>query len=114
MPETKSNLFNGLSVPVVGEVFEDLLLRGPVRIERIVSSAKPESGEYDQAQDEWVLLLQGKARLLVEGAEIALESGDTLYIPAHTKHRVLSTSERPPCVWLAVHIDPTGWLRQDN
>jgi len=33
-------------------------------------------------------------------------AGDHLFIPAHTRHRVLATSEEPRCLWLAVHIDP--------
>ena len=100
------NLFSDLPWPAVGEVFEDLLRRGSVRIERIVSSSRPEPVLYDQPHDEWVLLLQGEARLWRAGEELDLRSGDSLLIPAGTPHRVLLTSADPPCVWLAVHIGP--------
>jgi cupin 2 domain-containing protein len=99
------SLLRDLPQPATGEAFEDLLRLGPVRIERIASSPFPEDCLYDQTQHEWVLLLQGKARLWVEGEEIALSAGDALYIPARTRHRVLATSEEPRCVWLAVHIE---------
>lgn len=106
MPSPPRNLLSNLPQPEVGEVFEDLLRCGPVRIERIVSSPSPEPVPYDQPQDEWVLLLQGESRLWIAGEEIRLGAGDSLFIPAGTPHRVLSTSEEPLCVWLAVHIEP--------
>lgn len=106
MLQAPRNLMTDLPRPDDGEVFEDLLRRGPVRIERIVSSTRPEPVLYNQIQDEWVLLLQGVARLWVAGEEVGLKAGDSLLIPARTPHRVLSTSADPPCVWLAVHIEP--------
>jgi len=105
MSEIPMNLLSDLPRPVEGEVFEELLRRGSVRIERIVSSTLPESTLYDQAQDEWVLLLQGEARLWVAGRELELKAGDSLFLPARTPHRVLATSADPLCVWLAVHIE---------
>ncbi|MGE5152516.1 MAG: cupin domain-containing protein [Bdellovibrio bacteriovorus] len=106
MSQTPKNLLADLPRPAVGEVFEDLLRRGSVRIERIVSSDHPEPVLYDQPQDEWVLLLQGAARLWRAGEELDLRAGDSLLIPARTPHRVLLTSADPPCVWLAVHLGP--------
>ncbi|WP_295386499.1 cupin domain-containing protein [uncultured Thiodictyon sp.] len=116
MPLPTGNLFAELPSPQAGEVFADLLrldlkpgqAGGQVWIERIVSSATPEPVLYDQPQDEWVVLLQGRARLWVDGAERVLGPGDYLFIPAHTQHRVLETSVEPRCVWLAVHIDRGG------
>ncbi|WP_295450007.1 cupin domain-containing protein [uncultured Thiodictyon sp.] len=116
MPSAVGNLFADLPRPQTGEVFADLLrldlppgpARGQVWIEHIVSSASPEPVLYDQPQDEWVVLLQGRARLWVAGVERVLGSGDYLFIPAHTPHRVLETSADPPCVWLAVHIERGG------
>lgn len=105
MPITPRNLLSDLPRPAEGEVFEDLLRRGPVRIERIVSSEFPEPVLYDQPQDEWVLLLQGEARLWVAERELVLTKGDSLFIPARIPHKVLSTSRYPPCVWVAVHVE---------
>lgn len=106
---TAGNLFVDLPAPASGEVFDELLdlhlPQGKVRIERIVSSASPEPTLYDQSQSEWVVLLQGHARLWVAGEERFLGQGDYLHIPPHTPHRVIETSAEPRCVWLAVHID---------
>ncbi|MBK1723685.1 cupin domain-containing protein [Thiocystis violacea] len=107
------NLFEHLPEPRQGEVFQDLLRRGRVQIERIVSSDQPDQTLYDQSQDEWVCLLQGRARLWIDGAEIALGPGDYRFIPAHTPHRVLSTKGYPACIWLAVHIHPLGSADSD-
>jgi cupin 2 domain-containing protein len=57
-----------------------------------------------------VLLLSGKARLEIAGETFALSSGDYLFIPAHTPHRVLQTSVEPTatepgCTWLAIHLE---------
>ncbi|EXJ16996.1 cupin domain-containing protein [Imhoffiella purpurea] len=108
MPPSFGNLFAGLGCPVEGEVFEDLLRLGRLRIERILSSEYRDGELYDQSQDEWVCLLQGTARLWIDGETVRLEAGDYRFIPAHTPHRVLETSREPHCLWLAVHLHPEG------
>ena len=95
--------------PNTGERFEPLLTHRNVLIERIVSSAHVEPTWYDQAQDEWVTLLRGRARveLAREGDRTetaALGPGEPLFIPAHLRHRVLECSA--DALWLAVHIHP--------
>jgi Mannose-6-phosphate isomerase len=78
-----------------------------VRIERILSTGQtsPEGFWYDQAWDEFVLVVQGAARLQIEGeAERPLGPGDWMMIPAHTRHRVAWTDPDRATVWLAVHI----------
>lgn len=89
------------------EIFTALLQRPGVRIERIVSRGQttPDDAPYDQPQDEWVLLLDGAARLWLEDrGELTLTPGDALLIPAHVRHRVTFTQAEPPTVWLAVHL----------
>jgi glyoxylase I family protein len=86
-----------------GEIFEELARLKNVRIERITSSALPDSSEYDQEQDEWVMLVQGAARLEVAGKVVELGPGYHLLLPAHTRHRVLETS--PGALWIAVHVE---------
>lgn len=91
------------------ERFEGLLNRPGVRIERIVSSGQstPPGEWLEQAWDEWVLLVAGRAGLTLEGdPPLTLEPGDHLLIPAHRRHRVDWTDT--PAVWLAVHLD---WIR---
>ena len=72
-----------------------------VRIERIVSNLA-RTQWYDQDQDEWLVLLKGTAELAVERNRVTLEEGDTLFLPAHCRHRVLSTSDET--LWLTVFV----------
>jgi cupin 2 domain-containing protein len=76
-----------------------------VRIERIVSSGQtsPESGWYDQNENEWVIVLEGFGTIQFEdGSEITLKKGDFVNIPAHTKHKVSETDKNNITIWLAV------------
>lgn len=101
------NLFDGLPAKAETELFTELLTRRGVRIERIVSTGQstPPDQPYDQAHDEWVLLLKGSASLWLEGdGERELRPGDHLLIPAHQRHRVLRTAQDEPTVWLAIHF----------
>jgi cupin 2 domain-containing protein len=88
------------------EMFEILLSGNNFKVERIVSAGHitPEGEWYDQPLDEWVLLIQGQARLEFDNNEIIeLKSGDYLLLPAHSRHRVAFTSTEPKCIWLAIH-----------
>ena len=109
MTALNGTILAGLPDASSGEVFETLLERGGVRIERIVShgQASPEGEWYDQERDEWVLVLSGRAGLLIEGeAEPRLLGpGDHLDLPARCRHRVAWTDPEVPTVWLAVHWD---------
>ncbi len=90
------------------EFFEPLFDTPHLLIERIISTGQttPQGEWYDQARDEWVIVLQGEAKLQYDdGTAIALKSGDYVLIPAHQKHRVEYTSEDPPCIWLAIHAN---------
>lgn len=106
------NLFAGLPATLASEQFEGLLHTESCRLERIVSSgqATPAGEWYDQGWDEWVVLLQGRATLRFAGEDAArlLNPGDYVFIPAHCRHRVEHTSEKPPAVWLALHLGGSG------
>ena len=102
------NLYRIPAPPLAEERFDVLADGGAVCIERIVSAGHttPPDTWYDQARDEWVVLLQGEASVEFEdGGVVRLGPGDHLLIPAHDRHRVASTSREPPCIWLAVHAD---------
>lgn len=74
-----------------------------MRIERIVSwhHTTPKTHWYDQAENEWVTLLEGTATLgYDDGTTIALTKGASHFIPAHVRHQVLATSA--PAIWLCV------------
>jgi cupin 2 domain-containing protein len=89
------------------EQLEELCKRRSFRIERITSAGQlsPRGFWFDQAWDEWVLVVQGTAAVRLQDPEetIYLSSGDWLMIDAHRKHRVEATSRRPATVWVAVH-----------
>ncbi|GAA5236479.1 cupin domain-containing protein [Verticiella sediminum] len=106
-----TNLITDLPDARTGEVFEDLAkLPGGARIERIVSlgQASPPGFWYDQAWDEWVVVLDGWARLRLAGEAEArlLAPGDHVHLPAHCRHRVDATAPDRPTVWVAVHAPP--------
>ena len=90
--------------PAVGERFDAVLALDAIDIEEITSSATPDPTAYDQAQDEWVLVLEGRASLDVDGTTVTLAADEWLLLPARTKHRVLHTE--PGTRWLAVHVHP--------
>lgn len=102
------NLFAGLTEATGGdERFEELLVRGGFRLERIVSNgqASPPGFWYDQDVAEWVLLLSGAAQIQFEdeAEPRSLVPGDWLDIAAHRRHRVNWTDPAQPSVWLAIH-----------
>jgi cupin 2 domain-containing protein len=91
--------------PDPDEEFLEILLRGGsgLRVERIVSHGHttPEGQWYDQDEDEWAAVLEGEARLLfADGEERSLAKGDSVFLPRHTRHRLIYTSS--PCVWLTI------------
>jgi cupin 2 domain-containing protein len=101
------NLFAGIPDTLAAEQITALVTTPNVRIERIVShgQASPPDFWYDQPQAEWVIVLAGSAAIAFEGeaAPRTLRRGDHLHIPAHARHRVVSTDASGPTVWLAVH-----------
>lgn len=100
------NLFTALPKNLESEVFETLVKHEHVQIERIISNGQssPESGWYDQETHEWVVVLKGEAKLgFVSGAELHLQAGDYINIPAHTRHRVNWTPQDTETIWLAIH-----------
>jgi len=95
------NLYTYLT-PKNGEDFTTLLEHKNIKINRIVSSTNVEPIEYVQEEDEWLVLLEGEATLLLDDKETVLTKGETLFIPAKTPHSVLKTKENT--LWLTVHI----------
>ncbi len=100
------NLFDRIPEKAAQEVITELLTAKKVRIERIVSfgQGSPDGFWYDQPENEWVLLLEGSAQIQIEERHVAMRSGDYLYIPARTRHRVEKTAEKDRTVWLTVFM----------
>ncbi len=101
------NLFSDLPRNPSGEQVTALLSGPNVRVERIVSTgqASPPGFWYDQDDGEWVMLLAGSARIVIDGSiePVHLTPGDHLNFPPHMRHRVEWTDPAQPTIWLAVH-----------
>ena len=98
------NLNDDDAAPAHGERLDTLLQHRNMVIERIISAADFASDTMVQTQDEWVLLAQGTAVLDINGKSRKLRSGDYVFLPAGTPHRVVHTSAG--ALWLAVHLHP--------
>ena len=105
MQITPASIFSGISGSSEGEEFLTLLETSAVRIERIVSHAKssPDGFWYDQPDDEWVMVLRGRATLEFDpSGPVEMGAGDHVFIPRHIRHRVAATTA--DTIWLAVHL----------
>ncbi len=94
------------------EIFSTILEQGNIKIERIISTGQstPMNETYDQELDEFVFLSQGNAKLWIQSSDskeqvVEMQQGDYILIPKHTKHRVVYTSNTPPCIWLCFFFD---------
>ena len=76
------NLYDNIPAQLPEELFTDILKTDHFRVERIVSQghASPEGFWYDQDQKEWVMVLEGAARIRFEDGSdaIQLRPGDYL------------------------------------
>ena len=102
-----SNLFDDVPARLPAERVDVLVSAPEVRVERIVSTGHvtPPGEWYDEAVDEWVVVLRGRARLRIENEPDMrdLYPGDHMLLRAHVRHRVEWTDDAGPTVWLAVH-----------
>lgn len=103
-----ANLFSPLPSPTRAEHVDDLLTRPGCRLKRIVSTgqATPPGEWLQQVDHEWVVLLTGRASLLIEGETEArrLEPGDYVLLPSLCRHRVEWTDPNQSTIWLALHF----------
>ena len=102
----KSNIFDLIPVTLKDELFEELISKEGLKIERIVSRGHvtPEFEWYDQRREEWVILLKGEAVIsFLNEDDVRLKAGDYINIAAHKKHRVSWTKPNEDTLWLAVH-----------
>ena len=98
------NIHDKATPPTSGERFDTLLRCRNLVIERIASSSVIAPNQYIQAQDEWVLLVQGAAEMDIGGKTESLREGDYVFLPANTPHSVKQVSEG--AIWLAIHLHP--------
>ncbi|HCV00839.1 MAG: hypothetical protein CL897_03195 [Dehalococcoidia bacterium] len=102
----KGDFFGEIPQDLSRELVQTIVEGDSVRVDRIVSigQASPEGFWYEQEQREFVLVLQGAARIDFEDGEaLDLNPGMWTDIPAYRRHRVGWTSPEEVTVWLAVH-----------
>ena len=108
MTPRQNNLLYPLPCASNHEVTETILASKGLRLERVVSlgQSSPDSFWYDQEDTEWVMVLTGGARLAIAGEaeDRHLGPGESIYLPAHCRHRVTWTDPDQPTVWLALFI----------
>ena len=97
------NIYNFNLPDLDSESFETLLKRKNVTVKQIVSNTLKTPQTFKQDVDEWVVVLQGCAKLEMDGIIHKLKKGDTLFIEANKEHTLLKTKQ--VVVWLAVYID---------
>ena len=75
-------------------------------VEQIISKGHTtEEGKWlIQEHAEWVMIVQGHAKLEIEDHKFTLHQGDNILIEGSKRHRVTETSKIPECIWLAVHF----------
>lgn len=100
-----ANIFSNIPSELPHEIFEDIIITDKLRVERIVSKGQtsPDTGWYDQSENEWVIVLSGYGVIeFANGVKATLKKGDYLNIKAHEKHRVIETSSDETTIWLAI------------
>lgn len=100
------NYYSGFTPDPVLENYSKLLSGKNFQLEKITSSGykTPDDKWLIEDTNEFVMLLKGKAELLIEdGQKIKLTEGDYFVIPKNTKHKVIRTSRKPLCYWLTIH-----------
>jgi cupin 2 domain-containing protein len=106
------NLLSVAPTPGNEESVRTLFESPEVKIETIVSRGhrSADGFYYDQTEDEWVLIVSGRAALGFEGHAdpVELGPGDCLMLPAHCRHRVEWTEPGVDTVWLAVYRRRVG------
>ena len=106
--QIKKNIFSMLPENLKGEVFQELVTSSKFRVERILTSKENQFDRswYDQDDNEFVILLQGSAKLEFSNNKIIeLIKGDYLFINCHDKHRLLEVSSKEDTIWLAFFIE---------
>ncbi len=101
------NIFHGIPPELAEELLTTIHTAKNIRIERIVSQGQcsPQGFWYDQIENEWLIVLKGKASIQFDGdpEPVDLRPGSYLNIPAHVRHRLVRSSQTRQTVWLAIH-----------
>ncbi len=100
------NILRDIPNNIPEEIIEEIVSSENIRLERIISKghSSPPNFWYNQEENEWVILIKGKAKLKFsdENELVELNTGDYINIPSHKKHRVEWTDPKSETIWLAV------------
>ena len=97
-----NNLFDYELPALNEESFITQLSHENVEIKTIISNTLSTPQTFTQECDEWVTVLQGCAKIEMDGIIHKLKKGDSLFIEKNKKHTLLKTKK--VVVWLAVYI----------
>lgn len=97
-----NNIFEYTTPMKDDEVFFTQLQHKNIEIKTIVSNTLITPQEFISEDDEWVVILKGCAKIEMNKYVYKLQKGNTLFIPAQTKHTLLKT--KGIVEWLAVYI----------
>jgi cupin 2 domain-containing protein len=97
----RGRLATSSSAPAAGEQVTTLVAVSGFSVEQILSGTLPAPAVFIQDHDEWVMVLEGGATLIVDGEQVTLTAGEWLLLPAGCPHTVSETS--PGTSWLALH-----------
>ncbi len=100
----RGRLRDAAEAPAAGETTMELAAFGNAVVEQILSGRLEGPADFLQAQDEWVVVLSGRARLELDGETVELAAREWLFLPAGLPHRLVETE--PGTDWLAFHVHP--------
>jgi len=105
---TRGNIHSKIPSAKDREIFQTLAQNKKLKIERIVSQGQAtEEGKWlKESHAEWAIILKGAAKLRFrkDNRLIKLKTGDYIFIPKNTPHRIEWTPPREKTIWLAVHL----------
>jgi mannose-6-phosphate isomerase-like protein (cupin superfamily) len=100
MPLARGRLQPPEAAPATGEHVIRLADVHHAVVDQILSGRLDRPVDYRQDEDEWVVVLHGRATLDVEDERMHLGPGDWVLLPAGTPHRLVET--HPGTSWLTV------------
>ncbi len=111
MPFAHGQLESPEAAPATGEHVVRLADLRHAVVVQILSGRLERPIDYRQDEDEWVVVLHGRATLDVEDERMHLGPGDWVLLPAGTAHRLVET--HPGTTWLTV-TSPVGAAGEDT
>lgn len=96
------NLYDFEAPVLDSEKFQSILNHKNVTIKTIISNTLSTAQTFKSDRDEWVVVLQGCAKIEMNNQIYKLKKGDNLFIPSTTTHTLLKTKKI--VVWLAIYI----------